>query len=70
MLAAKMAARHADEQHRPLLAYRVAELAEMSKDIFDDRNGFAAARHAFTHKQPVPLRAGATGAVPVPDLAS
>ena len=24
----------------------------MSRDIFDDRNGFAAARHAFVHHQP------------------
>jgi putative two-component system hydrogenase maturation factor HypX/HoxX len=29
----------------------VRELAEMSHDIFDDRNGFAAARHAFITKQ-------------------
>ena len=42
LLAAKAAARRADEQRRPLLAYRVEELAEMSRDIFDDRNGFAA----------------------------
>jgi putative two-component system hydrogenase maturation factor HypX/HoxX len=49
--AAKRAARDADERRRPLQAYRVEELAEMSKDIFDDRNGFAAARRAFVLKQ-------------------
>jgi putative two-component system hydrogenase maturation factor HypX/HoxX len=34
-----------------LAAYRVEELAEMSRDIFDDRNGFAAARQAFVMKE-------------------
>ncbi|OZM77605.1 hydrogenase maturation protein [Pseudonocardia sp. MH-G8] len=53
-LAAKAAARAADEQRRPLETYRVRELAEMSRDIFDDRHGFAAARHAFVTKQPSP----------------
>jgi putative two-component system hydrogenase maturation factor HypX/HoxX len=42
----------ADERHRPLETYRIRELAEMSHDIFDDRHGFAAARHAFVMKQP------------------
>ena len=28
----------------------------MSRDIFDDRNGFTAARRAFIHRQPAPLR--------------
>ena len=48
---ASSAAREADERRKPLEAYRVEELAEMSRDIFDDRNGFAAARHAFVTKQ-------------------
>ena len=56
LLATKQAARRADEERRPLLAYRVEELAEMSRDIFDDRNGFTAARRAFVHHQPAPLR--------------
>lgn len=51
-LAAKAAARQEDEQRRPLETYRCRELAEMSCDIFDDRNGFAAARRAFVTKQP------------------
>jgi putative two-component system hydrogenase maturation factor HypX/HoxX len=50
-LAAKATARDDDEQRRPLETYRVRELAEMSHDIFDDRNGFSAARHAFVTKQ-------------------
>jgi putative two-component system hydrogenase maturation factor HypX/HoxX len=50
-LAAKAAGRDDDEQRRPLETYRVRELAEMSHDIFDDRDGFAAARHAFVTKQ-------------------
>jgi putative two-component system protein, hydrogenase maturation factor HypX/HoxX len=50
MLESKRSARAADERHRPLEAYRIQELAEMSRDIFDDRNGFAAARQAFVMK--------------------
>jgi putative two-component system hydrogenase maturation factor HypX/HoxX len=52
-LTAKAAARDDDERRRPLETYRVRELAEMSHDIFDDRNGFAAARNAFITKQRV-----------------
>ena len=47
----KRAARAADEQRRPLESYRAEELALMQLDIFDDRRGFAAARHAFVHKR-------------------
>lgn len=57
---AKRAARAADEQRRPLETYRVRELAEMSRDIFDDRYGFAATRHAFVTKQPRPAMHRAT----------
>ncbi|MDP9799298.1 putative two-component system hydrogenase maturation factor HypX/HoxX [Catenuloplanes nepalensis] len=34
----------------PLAVHEVRELAEMSHDIFGDRSGFVAARHAFVHK--------------------
>lgn len=37
------------ETHPPAY-YQAAELAEMAKDFFDDRSGFAAARTAFVHK--------------------
>jgi putative two-component system protein, hydrogenase maturation factor HypX/HoxX len=47
----KRTARDTDEHRRPLDAYRVRELAEMSHDIFDDRHGFAQARHAIVTKQ-------------------
>jgi putative two-component system hydrogenase maturation factor HypX/HoxX len=53
-LAKKAAVRATDERRRPLETYRVRELAEMSRDIFDDRHGFAAARQAFVTKQPAP----------------
>jgi putative two-component system protein, hydrogenase maturation factor HypX/HoxX len=53
-IAAKAAARAADEQRRPLETYRIRELAEMSHDIFDDRHGFAEARRAFVTKRPAP----------------
>ncbi len=50
LLEQKRAARAAAERRKPLEAYRVEELAEMSRDIFDDRNGFADARRAFVTK--------------------
>ncbi|WP_312858385.1 hydrogenase maturation protein, partial [Pseudonocardia pini] len=49
-LAAKQAAREADELRRPLETYRVQELAEMSRDMFDDRYSYAALRHEFVAK--------------------
>jgi putative two-component system hydrogenase maturation factor HypX/HoxX len=51
LLDEKRMARAADDQRKPLDAYRAEELAEMSRDIFDDRRGFTAARHAFVTKQ-------------------
>lgn len=56
-LAAKAAARTADEERRPLETYRIRELAEMSRDIFDDQHGFAAARRAFVTKQKITAEA-------------
>ncbi len=50
-LAAKQQRRASDERRKPLEAYRAEELAEMSRDLFTDRNGFAAARLAFVTKQ-------------------
>ncbi|HEY7100235.1 MAG TPA: hydrogenase maturation protein [Mycobacteriales bacterium] len=43
--------RESDERRKPLEAYRAEELAEMSRDLFADRNGFAAARRAFVTKR-------------------
>lgn len=60
----KRAARAADEQRRPLDTYRISELAAMNRDIFDDRNGFAAARHAFVLKRPKPARPVVPGPAP------
>jgi putative two-component system hydrogenase maturation factor HypX/HoxX len=51
LLEQKRAGRAAAERRKPLEAYRVEELAEMSRDIFDDRRGFADARRAFVTKQ-------------------
>ena len=39
-----------DERRKPLEAYRTEELAEMSRDMFDNRSGFAQARQAFVRK--------------------
>jgi putative two-component system hydrogenase maturation factor HypX/HoxX len=50
LLEHKQAARAAAEARKPLEAYRVEELAEMSRDIFDDRNGFTHARRTFVTK--------------------
>ncbi|MFC7879265.1 enoyl-CoA hydratase-related protein [Isoptericola sp. NPDC057391] len=36
--------------HRPLSYYRTIELAEMARDLFDDRRGFAAKRRDFLRK--------------------
>lgn len=52
MLTAKQEAREKDEWHKPLAAYQAAELAEMNRDFFADRNGFAAKRRAFVTKTP------------------
>lgn len=53
-LAVKQARRADDERRRPLDAYLHHELAEMARDIYDDRHGFAAARRAFVTKQARP----------------
>jgi putative two-component system hydrogenase maturation factor HypX/HoxX len=53
LLEHKRSQRAEDERRRPLDVYRTEELATMSRDIFDDRLGFAAARHAFVMKCPV-----------------
>jgi putative two-component system hydrogenase maturation factor HypX/HoxX len=36
---------------RPLSYYETRELSEMALDMFDDRKGFAAARHSFMYKE-------------------
>jgi putative two-component system hydrogenase maturation factor HypX/HoxX len=56
----KRAHRAADERRRPLDVYRTEELATMSRDIFDDRLGFAAARHAFVMKRSVETQPSAS----------
>jgi putative two-component system hydrogenase maturation factor HypX/HoxX len=43
-------ARRLAAERIPLDVYETRELAEMSRDIFTDRSGFAAARRAFVHK--------------------
>jgi hypothetical protein len=59
LLDRKRAARTAHERRTPLDAYRVRELAEMSHDIFENRNGFAQARRAFlTHQAATPTVSG------------
>jgi putative two-component system protein, hydrogenase maturation factor HypX/HoxX len=50
LLDQKQTARAAAEARKPLEAYRVEELAEMSRDIFDDRHRFADTRRAFVTK--------------------
>ena len=71
LLERKREARADDELRKPLDAYRAEELAEMSRDIFDDRNGFTAARTAFVAKHKpasTPLRL-ATHRAPMAGLA-
>lgn len=49
--AAKLLQLEADGRRRPLEAYLAEELGEMSRDFFDDRLGYAAARSAFVAKR-------------------
>jgi putative two-component system hydrogenase maturation factor HypX/HoxX len=51
LLEARRRGLEADERRKPLEAYRVEELAEMSRDMFDDRSGFSAARRVFVRKE-------------------
>jgi putative two-component system hydrogenase maturation factor HypX/HoxX len=51
LLERKRTARSNDESRKPLDAHRSEELAEMSRDIFDDRHDFADARRAFITKR-------------------
>src|SRR5690606_16038359 len=46
LLAAKRAAREADEARKPLEAYVSEELLEAGRDVFADRRGFRRARRA------------------------
>jgi putative two-component system hydrogenase maturation factor HypX/HoxX len=66
LLRAKQGRLAGDEGRRPLDTYRVRELAQMSRDLFDDRHGFAAARRAFITKRPASGTAAAPsdGAIP------
>lgn len=54
LLADKVRRREADERRLPLVAHRHHELAEMSQDIFRDRNRFEELRAAFVRKTPSP----------------
>jgi putative two-component system hydrogenase maturation factor HypX/HoxX len=65
LLRAKRDRRAEDEARRPLETYRVRELAQMSRDLFDDRHGFAAARRAFISKRP-PASAAPASSGPFP----
>jgi putative two-component system protein, hydrogenase maturation factor HypX/HoxX len=52
LLAAKRLQLESDGRRRPLEAYVAEELGEMSRDLFDDRLGYAGLRRAFVTKQP------------------
>jgi putative two-component system hydrogenase maturation factor HypX/HoxX len=51
-LARKRARRAADEAHRPLAAYRDAELAEMRRNFYGFDPSYHVARSHFVHKTP------------------
>ncbi|MEU4117087.1 enoyl-CoA hydratase-related protein [Kitasatospora sp. NPDC028055] len=53
-IAAKKAAREADERAKPLEAYRAEELAVMRRQFFTPESPYHALRSAFVRKQPVP----------------
>ncbi|GAA2208241.1 enoyl-CoA hydratase-related protein [Nonomuraea monospora] len=50
LLAGRRQVREVDERRKPLDAYRAEELAEMSRDMFDDRSGFRLVRREFVRK--------------------
>ncbi|MFG2917224.1 hydrogenase maturation protein [Kitasatospora sp. NPDC048298] len=52
-IAAKKAARDADERTKPLDAYREEELAVMHRQFFTPESPYHALRSAFVHKRPV-----------------
>jgi putative two-component system hydrogenase maturation factor HypX/HoxX len=63
-------ARRLDGERIPLDVFEMRELAEMSRDIYGDRSGFAAARYAFVTKAkptgtPERLHFGAGSTAPV-----
>jgi putative two-component system hydrogenase maturation factor HypX/HoxX len=51
LLTAKARQLAAAERHRPLAAYRVAELAIMRRNFFDPREPYASLRRAFVYKE-------------------
>jgi putative two-component system hydrogenase maturation factor HypX/HoxX len=51
LLAAKARLLAAPEQHRPLAAYRAAELAVMARNFFDPAEPYAELRRAFVYKE-------------------
>jgi putative two-component system hydrogenase maturation factor HypX/HoxX len=51
LLAAKARQLAAPEQHRPLAAYRAAELAVMARNFFDPAEPYAELRRAFVYKE-------------------
>ncbi|MER7578762.1 enoyl-CoA hydratase-related protein [Kitasatospora sp. NPDC097691] len=53
-IAAKKAAREADEQAKPLAAYREEELAVMHRQFFTPESPYHALRSAFVRKRPAP----------------
>ncbi|MFD8705013.1 enoyl-CoA hydratase-related protein [Kitasatospora sp. NPDC059648] len=53
-IAAKKAAREADERAKPLAAYREEELAVMRRQFFTPESPYHALRSAFVRKRPVP----------------
>jgi putative two-component system hydrogenase maturation factor HypX/HoxX len=64
-------ARRLAAERVPIEVYEARELAEMSRDMYVDRSGFAAARHAFVHKiKPVETPARLLFDSPAPVLRS
>ncbi|AUY52630.1 enoyl-CoA hydratase-related protein [Streptomyces sp. CB01881] len=58
-IAAKKAAREADERAKPLAAYREEELAVMHRQFFTPESPYHALRSAFVRKRPAPAGSAA-----------
>ncbi|MFJ3788619.1 enoyl-CoA hydratase-related protein [Kitasatospora sp. NPDC090091] len=65
-IAAKKAAREADESAKPLADHRYEELAVMHRQFFSPDSPYHALRAAFVRKQPSPAHAAAAVGQPAP----